>query len=232
LDFAAHSVRGSKDWLASHSLDFVQRYKSGELEIVLNVIWGTGTERHEYHLVFSTVPLVLKGHLEKSSSPDRDLFSHEQGKCGDNGAMFVSVTCLIDCAEDVIPSVIRLETNEQGLDLIRQICTSSESAGHFVERASERESAIFRVTFPDSDGNRVRGVIESAPEILDEFSENISDVIKLPTEFANWFDFMNFMVGLLRVRIDNTMVGVTLNESRNLPIEIKEVLLRSIHLAM
>src|SRR5712692_346261 len=116
MNFAAHSVRDSKDWLASNSLDFVNRYKHGELEIVLELVWGTGTKRNKHHLIFNAVPLVLQGHLEKSSASDGYSFPDKDIKRSDNTAVLVSVAGFVDCAQNIVPSEVRLEPAKERLD--------------------------------------------------------------------------------------------------------------------
>jgi hypothetical protein len=232
LDFAAHSVRDAQDWLAFNRLDFVDRYKSGELEIVLHIIWGTGAKRHEYHLIFGTIPCVIQRHLEKSSSPDSHMLSNKHGESRDDSAVLIRITGCVNCAQEVIPSEVRLEPKKQRLDFARQVCTSPHGFNHIGQRSGKREPAVLGIRFPSGGSDGVSSIVERSPKVDNKFSKVVTDVVQFPSEFTSWFDFVNLMVSLISVRFDNAVVGVTLDKRRDFPLEIKEMFFSPVEFAM
>jgi len=225
VNFAAHSVSTSKDWLAFDPLNFVRGYKNGELEIVVEAFVGgsVGAESEQFHLIFRAVPLVMQRHLKESCATYGDAGWHKYIEQGHDDLMLVRVASLVYCEEQVIPSEVRLEPAKERLDFARKISASAYSVNHVIERTSEGERAVFRVGFPDACGNGVSSIVESSPKVLHEFTEHIAHIVKFGTKFPCWFDFMNFMAGLIRVRFDNFVVWAAVSECFDLLPKIGKV---------
>jgi hypothetical protein len=143
-----HRVHGVKRIDAAKRIDLVEHYKIGKLHLVIEVLPGWGFPK--YNLVFSAVPF---GSEEKPFARpyDATAIPMDGDSRGDNEAMLVKITELVETPEGLISSFIRFERaydrNEFGdifapspyvvFDII-----GSVSEGNFADLASCRPAAL------------------------------------------------------------------------------------------
>jgi len=100
LDFQAKFVQDSKDWLALHDRNLIDRYKRVEIEIVIPVSIRTldRSELDYYHLILAAIPHMRIGHREGSSEPTNGSVStvHDLTERSEE-FVFVPVTQFIQC---------------------------------------------------------------------------------------------------------------------------------------
>jgi len=146
--------------------------------------------------------------------------------------VLVRVAGFVDCPQEVIASEVRLEPAKERLDLLRQILAFPHSADKVFQGFSEREGAVVGVRFPGRNSDSVSSIVEGRPEITSKFAEAIPDIVQLPAKFPSWLDFMNFVVGLVRVRFDNLVVWLTVDEVGDFPLEFGKVFHSPVELAV
>jgi hypothetical protein len=120
-----------------------------------------------------------------------------------------------------------LEPAKERLDFAREISTAPYGINHVIYGAGERKVAVLGVRLSRTGGNAVPGVVERSTEVLDKFTEHIAHIVKLGTKFPRWFDFMNFMVGLIRMRLDHFVVWAAVNECLDLRLKLVKVFFSS-----
>src|SRR5437762_10581880 len=79
------------------------------------------------------------------------------------------------------------------------------------------------------DGNRVPSVVESVSKILREVCNDVTDVQR---EFLSQLDLVNRMARLIRIRLNNSLVSVAVDELHDFNVKIMQVFLSPSDLAM
>jgi hypothetical protein len=218
LDFSAKSVEDSNNWLAVNNLDFVKRYKNTEIEIVLEFCFGA--EGDKYHLVFCSVPNMGIGHLEETSTANLSPNANESGANRNDHFMLVSIAYLVECPQEVIPSLVRLEPAKERLDLLGYILGPHQRICHLSDTTSEGEGSVFGAAAARSNSYRVPGIVESTPKVVHQVPGNVPNGI---WERRGQLDLVNLMVRLLRVRFNNSCVWIDLSKLCDLPLKLDEV---------
>lgn len=228
LDFAAQCVQHSKDWLSVNDLNIVERYKKSELEIVC--VLRSGSERNEYHLIFSSIPDRTGVGRGKESGAFKTHGTVHQGVAdGNSDFMFIGDTYFVECPQEIIPSKVRLESAKKRLDFLGYVLAPTYTGCHVSNTSGEWESAVFGVSETGCDRNRVGGVVESIPKVLGDVRNDIADVRR---EFLSQFDFVNRVAGLIRIRLNNSLVSIAIDELQILPAKVLQVFLSPSDLAM
>jgi hypothetical protein len=226
LDFQAKLVQDSRDWMALNDLNFVDRYKRKEIEIVMplcirNNEWA---ESNDFHLVLSAVPSVRIWHGERSTvSPRRSSPSFHDGLHWPDDRVLVPVTQFVQCPQEVIASSVWLEPAKERLNLFRQVFGPSDGRRHVTHVTGEGESSVSGVRFTNCDGNGIPSNIQSTSQINNHVTR---DVAKLFWERSDEFYLVNLPARCLRIGFDNLCVWFEVVELPDSPVEIgKEIFL-------
>jgi hypothetical protein len=196
-------VKDSKNWLAIHNLNIVERYKKAELEMVVE--FRVSSECDKFHLVFSSIPDMDIGHTELAHNFDANPSADDASSDGDYHFVLIPVTNFIECPQDIIASQVRLEPAKERLDFFRYVLGPSETVGHLTNASSERESGELRIDFARRDCYSVPSVIKGVSEIVHNVASNIGN---RRGNFLRHFDLVNHMVRLIRVRLNNSLVWI------------------------
>jgi hypothetical protein len=222
LDFQAKLIQESKDWLALHDRNLVDRYKRVEIEIVAPLrIWDDHRAKaNDYHLVISAIPDMRVGHRERSPETTNGTVPtvHDLTERGEE-FVFIPITQFVQCPQEVIPSLVRLEAAKERLNLIREISGTANRASHVVDILRERKGTISRVGFADSNSDGVTSIVEDAAKIHNNIT---GDVPKRIGKWLRELDLVYLPSRLLRVWLDNLFVGIEIVEFSDSPVEIRK----------
>jgi hypothetical protein len=175
LNFARHSIKRSQHWLASHSLNWPERYKKGEIDIVLQISTDAGDRKND--LVFFAVPAGRRdnqGHRAAHSHPPDD----ETGTRADRKYKPVSTlpTNSVECPDECIPTLVRLERAKKREDIRWKILEPSVQGIlniRGVVRDGEMDLVGALCVTGDCDG--VGGMIETGSQPLESLVSDIRD---------------------------------------------------------
>jgi hypothetical protein len=87
---------------------------------------------------------------------------------------------------------------------------------------------VLGVRFSSGSSDGVSSVVKRTSKVAYEFAKIISNVVQLPRECPCWFDFMDLVIPLVRVRLNNFVVWTALNESGYFSLEVEKVFFRAI----
>jgi hypothetical protein len=210
-----------KGGLSVNPFDFAKRYVNAELEVAVELHPILGGKH--YHLVFCAIPYRRVGHGDKAGSLNEGLDAEGGSANRDQEFVLISDTYLVECPQQLATSLVRLVRAKEGVNLLRNICTSTFEVGLKVRSVTgEREVSIQRLRAPGREGNGVHGVIQSGSEIVNNVPGNLRESIG---ELLGQAKLVNDMLGFIRVRLGKNVAGVVLDKRQNFPFEFGEVIL-------
>jgi hypothetical protein len=189
LDYARHSAEHGNRMLASYNVtDVVERYRKGDINIVLNLIGGSGAE--EFNLVFFAIP---SGDRSLYRPPVKYQSAHKA--ClpadgdGEKQLMLWPVRKFIQSPEGIIPSFVRIEPFKECPDFRRQIIAAAFGiVPHLALSWPNRELTGFGISLSSADGDNKAKLVKDCPKIVRGFEHNMGQVFRQP---SSEFDFVN-----------------------------------------
>jgi hypothetical protein len=230
LDYAAHCVDDANRRLVAQSLDAVDRYRKGEVAGYV----GIRSRRNGYqcHLVFCRIPTPDIA-LRVDSIADCSAIGDNGGKIsdgigdleGNEGAVFLGVTELVQSPESVIPSLVWAESQKQRCDFRRAILGDLPTVNVVVEAgrvASERKTGSFGIDLSANDGASVSGLVENGAQIVGDVEKDAGQALR---EILRELDFVNIPIRLVIDKVGPTLIARELSEAG---IEFTDVMLCAI----
>jgi hypothetical protein len=198
LDFAGKLVEDGNGWLTANNIDFVERYRIGELYLVLKVTTGAGSA--EYDFVFFSVP---SGERDTYWPSERCAFHDHTAAHDPDGseqAVFVGRTEAVHGPEEVIPSFVCLERGKERSDIRRQIFAAPFNDIIKISGGSrEGKISILGVSDARSFGGRIASLVKGRSKIVDRIGSNIAQGVG---NGLGEFDFMR-LGDSIRLGLDN-----------------------------
>jgi hypothetical protein len=220
IDYANHLVEECIHWLSVNNRNFVKGYEEGKLEIVVACRFGANDE--QYHLLFDAIPRMC-WNLDVSNSLNEEFLAQRSSADGSKHFMLISNAYLVQCPEKVIASSVRLERAKERVDLFRDIGAASlHVVFELGNVASEGEVGFSRIDTSRGDGNAVASVIQGSTKIGSGVTDYISQ--KAWDRFRD-LDLTHNMERQFRVRLDNSCVGLTIEEEQDLFFKVGDVFL-------
>jgi hypothetical protein len=222
LDYCRQYTEDCSRWMVTNSFDLSKRYKENDIEIVVKV--RVGAHREKYDLILSGIPSGffrsgkegINGLRLESSSFPQDAASHRS-----EPHVFVCITQIVKCAENVIPSFVRLERPKDRKNLLRNILGSSlNGVFKFSGGSSEGEGCSLWLGYPGSDGDCVTGLVKGGSQICESVSSNEFKGIR---DRQAELEFVDSILTILRVRIDGPHARILLLEQPNAICEVSDV---------
>jgi hypothetical protein len=225
LDFARRTHEESVNILAATRLDFVERYRKGRANIVVQVLSDQGAA--EYDLIFgafvtridgsdiASAAVVVKGN---GASTDVD---------GDQLFMPV-VTELVYGPEGVATSLVWLERTKERHDIIRDIAANPAACDEvieFIDAVGDRELRPLRVGFlAPGNGGSVAGLVKCETEGLQGFRRQHGAPFRQPLTEC---EFQKLVASIIRINLSDQFVWLTRKECPNLPFHVGNVFVAS-----
>jgi hypothetical protein len=225
LDFASQCVKNSKHWLAVNSLDFVKRYKQMEIEIVIEFFSRLpSSNSKKFHLLFRSIPRVGPRSAEIAINNIASYGEASSDRSGSNrrkDSMLIGVTEVIQRTEKPIPSWVWLERAKERINRLRNIlAVTSQVVFKSGGGSGKGEVGVLRVDDARCTSNSEHRVIQNGPEISNAIASNL---LQLGRKGVSEFDLAYELAKMLRIRIEDSFVGLELKEEINLPLEITDV---------
>lgn len=203
----SHEIKRRNKLFASYSLDPFECYSKGNVNLVLNC--RTGTQPHVFDLLFRRVPpavtdLAVAG---DRGTPDTQIASHGGRSHWDDKAMRIGIPYLVHGPENVIPSLVWLEANQDRVDF-RWVAGKSFAAQLTLNASGilgEGESGFLGIPAYNSDGAGVDGMVQSIPQVSSRVLDDVGDLRRKVGPCYS--DAINI---LLRYRVEVSRLGATL----------------------
>jgi hypothetical protein len=226
-----HIHKQIKSWdriLARNTLDFSKSYINAECELA--VAFRVRPNGEQFHLVFTAIPdWGGIGHRPKPRSFEVEASTECNASHWNEEFMLVSVTYLVECPQGLTPSFVWLVGPKERIDFFRDIFTSPlKSSVELGSLSRKGEVGVERILTSRSDSDSVHGVIQSRAKVVNNIPAHFG---KLGREFADHANFVNDVLGFLRVRLGELFVSVTLVENNCSLFEIGKVTLSPCQLA-
>jgi hypothetical protein len=200
--------------------NFPECYKKSEIDVTLAL--RSRPLGEEFHLVFCAIPHMVKWDAQETASTPHTR-TCDLGDCdkGQKERVFVAVACAVQCDEEMISSVVRLEAAQERPNLLRYmgappfklVFESGLSAGKW-EVGIPGFGTITRESYS------VDGMVQSCPEIIHGISGKEGQPL---WDFTHQADFLNYVTDLFRVWLFKGFAGGHLKESSDLAIEFVNV---------
>lgn len=224
MDFARQSGEDSKRFLAAHNINFIERYVKSECAIKFK--FGIGAADCGYNLLFFAIPAGRRksdmkfavggsfyGHRLTPQQPYPNWREHP---------VFVTDAYLVQGPEEVVPSLVWLEPTKQVPDLLRNILGVSKRVFEVRFGLGEREVAVPGINRTAGNRDGVPCGIECFPQVVGSIANYFG---KSGRQWLDDLNFVNELVGKVRVSLSDTFVGAALLESVHSDLEIPNVLL-------
>lgn len=173
LNFASDCVKDSQRWGTLRCLNLIERYRMGEVAIVLKI--STGGEPEQCHAIFSAIPHQA---IVDSSIPD---FATDDVKSGPNGsrdqkAVFAYRAQSIQGPEFEVPSFVSLVGPEQLSDFVGQVFASPFDEFIQLSSVSLADWKVRTVRLGDTIqfGGGVPSLVEGGSQIFDDVGGDIA----------------------------------------------------------
>jgi len=220
IDFCAKAVQDSKDWLARKDLGSIQDYLEAKTEIVVRIRRGP----EEFDLIFGAVPALVKsdglGRLITPKGPANSVVSGTNDS-DRNHLVLVPVSYIVQCPEQVIPSLVRLEStkareNVRGYITLRQPRALSAEVIEVLEKG--------KVVGPLSGvcGEGAGDMIKCGSKVAHRIPDSQSDAIRDRLDQNSLVDMLStFRIWLY----DDFVNAVVIQKDIEIPFEIVDVML-------
>jgi hypothetical protein len=201
LDYASDVVQDGNDRLAAQGFNFIERYRKGELNIVVKI--KSKRRMGKRDLVFRAVPMWGMQNGDRTR-PTLNIESTGSNTDGREQSVFVSVAQLVQGPEKVIPSLVRLEPAKKRKDFVRQFLGAT--ATYCVVKSSDvvpkGKVRSFGRRFAGSDCGGVTNLIEDGAERFNGFGCSIN------ASNGNWSLKSNPVHPRIHVQLGDAFVGV------------------------
>ncbi len=223
LDFARDCVERSKCLFVGDN--FCERYKKSEIELCVELSIVSSDEK--FHLIFSAIPdprslKLFEGYRYRASGSTNFPMQGDRHGCKrKNESMLVSVASEVQCCEDVVPSLVRLQPSKKRQNLSRNIGAAFK--GVFKGESTSSEWKVSRVdafSGKSSGSDGKHRMVKGRPDIVYGIS---SDHGELARKGMFQAEFMNRLIGLVRVWLSNNFAGAYFQEDADLPFEFGNV---------
>jgi hypothetical protein len=219
LDFANESVERARDWFAFYNVNALEQYLHGNIDIVLNA--RTGTEPHVFDLVFRRVPSAVTNlrPTRNEASTDADVADHVCHSKRDQDAVRFGVPYAVQGPQQLIPSLVWLETSKERTDFRRYLIEATgvvQLASDAGSSLGERETGSFGAGVSKGDGAGVDSVIQGIPQVGDGILHNEGQVSR---EIGGQFHLEDLLLRL-SIHIDAHGVWPRVQEGLDLGFEI------------
>lgn len=223
LDHSTEAVEDVEYGVSVHDSYLLKCYKKGELDLVFNLRIESSGEK--YDLLFSAIPdgMFGDGDFPVPSSFDFRVRTDERCPNGGQDRVIVVIPYGVQSAEKIIPSVVWLERAKERPNLLRNVLALPVER-IFESRRSIGEGKVSMLDlarFPRCKSDAVNGMVQSGTEISHDIPNDLRDgsVLKV----ARQSDLVEQLLRIIRVRFDNSVIGMLLNEGLNLPLEIVQM---------
>jgi len=211
LGFSRHEIERRNELFASQSLDPLQNYLDGRLNLALQM--RTGPKSHVFDLIFRRIPKAVADLSVASDGAAGDgNATHVMRRAyWDNEAMRVGIPYLVQSPEGVIPSLVWQEASQERVDFrwIAGKTVASDFPGNSGCILGEGKTSIGRRSSLQGDGATIDGVVKCIPDISSSILDDIGQLggERRPLDS----DAKNALAGLVVVI---TRVGVTLRADK------------------
>jgi hypothetical protein len=165
LDHASHLVKSCNDWLASHNLNFVERYDKMEIDVIVSV----GTSLSKYSFIFNAIPCWQRNDIVAGDLFLRNLNRTLEKTDRNEDLMLISVAYPVESPQKIIPSFVWLERSKERLNIISEICKEAIPL-KLRGIVSERKFSSSRLHDVRNTKSGVDSLVKSRPEIEDGIS--------------------------------------------------------------
>jgi hypothetical protein len=222
-DFLQQHLKDSNSRFRACKFLILERYKQGEIALVLKVKFPLGAGVYDF--IFLAIPVDNLRKLNSGEIEGRALNVEFKGAPNHerDQRVLAYVTEIIEGVERVIPSTVTVEQSKPRLDFRRQIFASTPHAILKIGGGiSERKSDVSGIGMTSSSQVASKGcVIEGGSCMLDDFRREDT-----PSEWKSLgeLDFVN-IVDSVRVRLDNAGMWLFSEKLNNLGFEVVEMFL-------
>ena len=203
-----HLAEDTNRWVAANNINTLDRYRQGDVCIVLDVLFRIGSEQHQF--IFHRVPPGTGGSdvaqyeavktgraLPANSAPTLAPSSRQfvlfggyylenrpPGRKGNQGEVLLGVAQLVHGPEDVIPSFVSVAAPKKRDDFRRQILAASGDLGGPMRLVFSEGKCNMLAGFAfRGDGTSVPALIEGCPKIVNGIEQDTGQVGReRPTE--------------------------------------------------
>lgn len=225
-----HGIQGRDGRAVVNRLDLTERYREGQINIVLRL--SAGADNRECDLVLFAVPT---GHWDRPAATAGkshcfDVHSVGRESHGHEHTMFVGIAGPIDSPQDVIPSFVRLEVAKDRQDFIRDVFASSVYDVLKVRGVNgEGEVGASGVGFAGAFGSDgVSSLIQSGSEVVDSIGGDVSETVR---DLSGELDLVR-LTDSIRVCLNDTGVWFCVKEGFDSRVKIVNVFLSSVDSAI
>jgi hypothetical protein len=218
-DFVDKNAQDSLHWLSFYDLNFPKRYAEGNINLVLS--FRSRSCRSIYQLVFVAVPLSERNKVW----PGRLKMLNIERPCNHAEScyepMFGIIAKLIQCPQEVVPSLVWLEPFKERVNLLRELFTHTVEATFEVGSCSAERKMNFGSSGSNATGNSICRKIKSRAEM---FKDANSSFPKGIGQGPKKFDFVEIVKSLV-IRFGHGGIWAGFEEPLSSPFELCEVLL-------
>jgi len=227
-DFVRHSVENAARVLAAGNLNVLDRYRKGEVAAYLR-FHISGTDR-QFDLSFRSIPSCP----ENGRIPDHDgrtvrlleLDGRTEGDKGganlqgDESAVFLGISNLVEGPEGVIPSLVSLEFLENRTDFRWQIFASaSQIVPPVFFIGPEGEFNRLEAWTVGGDGRSIPGLVQNGAQVVGGIKQDTGKHLR---QIANDLNFVNVLSGI-RIFINDSGPWIAIDKSANRGFELVDV---------
>ncbi|WP_239797429.1 hypothetical protein [Candidatus Nitrotoga arctica] len=178
LHFARHRAENVCRWISANNLDFVKRYTVGTINVVLN--FRIIRSDSKYDLIFSAIPDWWRDAAVTARPTNFQVHVTEKLAGRNKKPMFVNVISFVECPDQVIPSLIRLEPAKDRNNLTRDIFAIHRNNAFEIHCiVADGKVCLSRITHASRDSDCVSGLIKRGSEIFErvcgDFPEAVGD---------------------------------------------------------
>jgi hypothetical protein len=161
----------------------------------------------EFHLIFCAIPSVASGH---TNVPNGTLHINANNLgnayAGDNERVFIAVTCLVECNEQIIPSLVRLERAKERPKLYRDVSGALQLIFESGRSTGKWEVGMFNsfAARRSSDCYSIDSMVESRTEIVHGISGDHGELLRDGPAQAH---LLHDVLRLVRVRLGKGLEG-------------------------
>lgn len=201
LDYASNVVEDANRRFVAHSLDFCERYRYGELDIVVKLVSHRGMGERD--LIFHAVPM---GWMQDSDRPRAALDIEATGDDAkwSQKSVLVGVAQLVQGPQRIIPSFVWLEAAKERQDFLRKMLGAAASycvveSGGIV---SKGKVGGLGIGVAGSNGGSIASLIENRAKCFDGLG------CRVKRSNGNWALEADSMHQGINIYLGNAFVGV------------------------
>lgn len=214
LNFADHCVENIRNRITFNRFDCIESYAVGALEVVLKL--RIRRDNREYDFVFGAI-VDGRRNVYPAASRSMNFEIHVSGELKDRNQepVLVDVVRPVQCPNQVIPSLVRLECAKERNYIGRNVLTSSlDHVVEFSYGVGDREISGLGIDAPGGNSGSVSSLIEGRPKVSDNFSSEVAEPVRDGAEF----DLVDF-VQTITIDLNRSGAGVRFKKLIGLPFE-------------